>query len=70
MTLSSLQCRYYEMYHEGGIRGFILEYCDGVNLYEKLVRDGKFSEKTVKQTMKYVFVPLYLLRHHLLTESA
>ena len=63
----ALQCRYYGKYERDGIRGFIMEYCDGVNLFDKLVKDGKFSEKTVKKTMKYVFEPLRQLRHRPLT---
>ena len=65
----SLQCQYYGKYKNGEIRGFILEYCDGMNLYEKFKQDGKFSEQMVKETMKYAFGSLSKLRRCPLTRA-
>ena len=62
-----LQCRYYGEYENDGIRGFILEYCDGINLYEKLVEDGAFSEQKVKDIMRYIFGLSRQFQHRPLT---
>ena len=62
----SLQCRYYGKYMEGGLRGFILECCDGMDLYEFYKgikgRGKSFSVNMVKATIKYAFGSLCQLR--------
>ena len=46
------QCRYYGEYKNGDIRGFILEYCEGIDLYEHLRKRGTFSEQNVREFMR------------------
>ena len=52
-----LQCHYYGKYENDNIRGFILEYYEGVSLYEHMRQRGKFSERNVRELMRYVFSP-------------
>ena len=61
-----LQCRYYGKYKSNGIKGFILEYCDGLNLYETFNLHGGFPGELIKEIMKYVFGSLYSNIFHLL----
>ena len=56
-----LQCQYFGKYESNGIKGFILVFCDGMDLSQKFELDGRFSEELMKGTMKYVFGSLYQL---------
>ena len=50
-----LQCHYYGKYENGDIRGFVLEYCEGVELYKHMHMQGRFSEWDIQELMRYVF---------------